>query len=187
MNGVCSCKATSGTLASTIFNFLNFQNHHEHVHNNLCKFYRSQTNGVCSCRERAPPGTPASTIFTFLNFQNHREHVYNNLCKFYHSQTNGVCPCREMATPGTPASTISKTCASMFTITCESFIAIGWTVCAPIRDRHTNTHTDIFYIIMLIKLAKPSRACLQQLLKVTSQSDEWCVLLVRQHRVLQLV
>ena len=106
MNGVCSCKATSGTLASTIFNFLNFQNHHEHVHNNLCKFYRSQTNGVCSCRERAPPGTPASTIFTFLNFQNHREHVYNNLCKFYRSQTNGVCSCRERATPGTPASTI---------------------------------------------------------------------------------
>ena len=27
----------------------------------------------------------------------------------------------------------------MFTITCECFIAIGWTVCTPIRD----THTDI--------------------------------------------
>ena len=64
----------------------------------------------------------------------------NNLWKFRHNRMNTVCSCR--ATPGTPASTIlclflfliSKTTASMFTTTFESYIAIGWTVCAPARQ-----------------------------------------------------
>ena len=61
-------RATSGTLASTIFKFLNFQNHREHVSNNLSKFHRDRMTGVCPCRESATPGTPASTIFTFFKF-----------------------------------------------------------------------------------------------------------------------
>ena len=48
------------------------------------------------------------------------------------------------ATPGTPASIIfnfkiSKTTASMFTTTCESFIAIEWTVCGSYTGQ-TNKH-----------------------------------------------
>ena len=102
MNAVCSCRATPGTRASTIFfiskttasmfttfesyitigwtvcapvrqhrvlqlvQFLNSQNHREHVSNNLWKFHRNRMNGVCSCKERATPGTPASTIFKFF-------------------------------------------------------------------------------------------------------------------------
>ena len=67
MNDVCSCKATPGTPASTIFKFLNFHNHREHVYNNLWKFHRNRMNGrpMCSYRESATPGTPASTIFKF--------------------------------------------------------------------------------------------------------------------------
>ena len=91
MSGVCSCKATPGTRASTLFNFLNFQNHREHVYNNLWKFHRNRMNGVCSCRERTTPGTPPSIVFYFLNFQNHGEHVYNNLWKYHRNRRSGVC------------------------------------------------------------------------------------------------
>ena len=41
---------------------------------------------------------------------------------------------------------------------------------------HTHTHS-VIYIYIYIKFPKPPRACLQQLLKVLSQSDERCVLL----------
>ena len=58
---------------------------------------------------RATLGTPASVIFNFFNFQNHYEHVPNNFWKYF---------------------LISKTTASMFPTTCESFIAIRRTVCA---------------------------------------------------------
>ena len=43
--------------------FLNFQNHREHVYNNIWKFHRNRMNGVCSCK--ATTDTPASTIFKF--------------------------------------------------------------------------------------------------------------------------
>ena len=89
--------------------------------------------------------------FFIFYFQNHREHVYNNLWKFHRNRMNGVRSCR--ATPGTPTSTIlisfliSKTTVSMFTTTCESFIAMGWTVCTPIRDKQRNIHLfrKLFY------------------------------------------
>ena len=66
------------------------------------------------------------------------------------------------------------------TTTRESDIAIGWTVCVPIRHTHTHTHTHKHtqtVIFIYIKFRKSPRACLQQLLKVSSQSDERCVLL----------
>ena len=42
------CRATPDTPASTRFNFFNFQNHREHVSNNLWKLHRHRMNGVCS-------------------------------------------------------------------------------------------------------------------------------------------
>ena len=100
------------------------------------------------------PSTPASTIVKILNFQNHCEHVYNNFWKFHRHRMNSACSCRKSATLGTPASTIfkvfkiSKTTAGMFTTTWESFIVIGWTLCAPVRDRHTDI--DFIYKISLL-------------------------------------
>ena len=69
MNAVCSCRATPGTPASTIFIlilFLIYKNHREHVYNNFWKCHRNWVNGVSSCT--ATPGTPASTIFKFSKF-----------------------------------------------------------------------------------------------------------------------
>ena len=131
MNGVCSCKATRGTPASTIFKFLKFPKPPWAFLKFFCQFYRSWTNGACSCRERATPSTPASTSFNFFNIQTYRGHVYNNLWKFHRTRMNGVCSytghrervynnlwqfhrnrmngmCSCKATPGTPASIIKK-------------------------------------------------------------------------------
>ena len=71
--------------------FLNFQNHSEHVYGNLWKFHHNRMNGPCACM--ATSGTPASTIFFY--FQNHREHVYNNLWKFHRNRMIGVCSYRD--------------------------------------------------------------------------------------------
>ena len=56
-------------------------------------------------------------------------------------------------------------------------------VCAPGKATPGTLASTIFFIF---KFPEPPRACLQ-LVKVSWQSDEWCVLLVGQHRVLQLV
>ena len=66
---------------------------------------------------------------------------------------NRVCSC---ATPSFTASTMFNFFLNFqnhrdhVTTTCESFIAIGWTVCAPIRGTHRKTHTEsdfhIYYI-----------------------------------------
>ena len=84
--------------------------------------------------------TQASTIFKFLNFQSHRGHVYNNLWKFHHNRMNGVYPYTTHTQIAYldidfyigPIDLISNTIASMFTITFESYNAIGWTVYAPV-------------------------------------------------------
>ena len=95
-----------------------------------------------------------------------------------------MCSCRENATPSTTASTMFNFFLNFqnhrghVTTTCESFIAIGWTVCAPIG---TQTLIFIYKLYIYIKFPKPPRACLQQLLKVSSQSDERCVLLCGTH------
>ena len=70
MNGVCSCRATPSTPASTYFiYFLKFPKSSLACLLQLCwKFHRNRMNVVCSCRERATPCTPASTVFTFLKF-----------------------------------------------------------------------------------------------------------------------
>ena len=140
--------------------FLNFQKQRAHVYNNLWKFHRNQMNGVGPCKGKC------NTVYSdhdfsliskvkcakfhqdrkvgqhrilhlvqfliSLNFQNHREHVTNNLWKFHRNLINAVCSC--MATPATSGSTIfiSKITASI---------------------------------------------CLQQLFKISAQSDERFVLL----------
>ena len=80
----------------------------------------------------------------FLNFQNHPGDVYNNLWKFHRNRMNGVGSYTEETDRETHRQTnrqtlnfiykISKTTASKFTTTFESFIAIGWTVCAPVMQ-----------------------------------------------------
>ena len=74
-------RATPVTPASTIFKFLNFQNHREHVYNNFWKFHRNRMNGACSCRESATPGTPASTIFKFFKFPKPPQECLQQLVK----------------------------------------------------------------------------------------------------------
>ena len=73
-----------------------------------------------------------------------------------------------------------QTIVNMFS-TCESFIAIGWMVCAPGRTT-SGRPTPASIIFNFFIFPKPLRACLQ-LVKISSQSHEWCVLLVRQHRL----
>ena len=62
--------------------------------------------------------------------------------------------------------------------TCESFIAIGLKVCAHGIKTPGTTACIVLNIFNFQN---------QQLMKVSSQSDEWCVLLVGQNRLLQLV
>ena len=96
-------------------------------------------------------------------------------------------PCR--ATPGTPASTISK--FFKFQNHCEHVHNKLWKF-------HRNRVNVVQYAhgwatsgtpasVIFFSFSKPLRACLQQLVKILLQSDEQCVLLVEQHRVIQLV
>ena len=46
--------------------FLNLQNHGDHVYNNSRKFHRNQMNRMCSYKESATPSSTASTMFNFF-------------------------------------------------------------------------------------------------------------------------
>ena len=74
----------------------------------------------------------------------------------------------------------------MFTTTCVSFIAIACAVYAPVGKGQHRVLRLVQFLIFF-KFPKTPLACLQQLVNISSQSDEWCVLLVGQHRVPQLV
>ena len=177
-----------------MFTFLNFQNHHDHVYNNSWKFHRNQMNHVCSCRESATPSTTASTMFNFFfNFQNHREHVYNNFWKFHRNRMNRVCFCK--ATPGNPASTIFK--FLNFQNHRDHVYNNLWKfhrnqmnrVCSCRESATPSTTASTMF--NFFKIFKSTPGVLQQLVKVSSQSDERCVLLYgdthRQRACLQLL
>ena len=70
----------------------------------------------------------------------------------------------------------------MSTTTCESFIAIRLTFQYVLGRATPGTPASTFF-----KFPKPLRAYLQQLVKVSLQFDERCLLSIKQHRVLQLV
>ena len=100
MNSVCSCKETPGTPASTISKFLNFQNHHGHVYNNLWKFHRNRMNGVCSYTGHR------HDFYIYIKFPKPLRACLQQLVKVKSQSMNGVCSYK--ATLGTPASTIFK-------------------------------------------------------------------------------
>ena len=92
----------------------------------------------------------------------------------------------DIRTPGTPASRDGNggwSCRQWFFPCFEGQVCkiSSRSECRAAPDTSAST------IFNFLKFPKPPRACFQQLVKVSSQSDEWCMLLIRQHRVLELV
>ena len=123
----------------------------------------------------------------FLNFQNHRGNVYNNLWKFHRNRMNGMCSYTGHTHTHAQKKTHTHTKTLIFIYRLnfqdhrEHFYNNFWKLrrnrMNGVCSCRTTPNTPASTIFKFLKFPKSPRACLQQFLKVSSQSEERCVLL----------